>query len=91
MDGQSITVPCSPQLGGTLVSAAQQLKHDYDPPDLCGKEGKPNDEDITALDQQGAASPMEVEGELPDMNAEVLHGDVNRATRYCQRWRFLNL
>ena len=30
------------------------------------------DEEIAALDLQGAASPMEVEGELPDMNAEEM-------------------
>ena len=29
-----------------------------------------NDEKIATLDLQGAASPMQVEGELPHMNAE---------------------
>ena len=29
-------------------------------------------EEIAALDLQGAASPMEVEGELPDMNAREM-------------------
>ena len=62
-----------------------------------GEEWELNDEEIAALDLQGAASPMEVEGELPDMNAEemakegfylvksVLHH------RYRQGWRFLTL
>ena len=64
VDGQRITVRCSPGLGGTLVCASQQPKRYYDREDLCGEECKPNDEDIAALDLQGAASPMEVEGEL---------------------------
>ena len=40
----------------------------YDPEDLFGEEWELNNNDIAALDLQGAASPMEVEGELPDMN-----------------------
>ena len=67
-----MTVRCSPQLGGTLVCATQQLKRYYDPEDLCGEEWELNKEEIPALDQQGAASPMEVEGELPDMNAKEM-------------------
>ena len=70
VDGQRITVRCSPRLGGTLVCAAQHLKRYYDPEDLCGEEWELNDEEIAALDLQGTASPMEVEGDLPDMNAE---------------------
>ena len=31
-----------------------------------------NDEEIAALELQGAAGPMEVEGELPDMNADEM-------------------
>ena len=97
VDGHRITVRCSPRLGGTLVCAAQHLKRYYDPEDLYGEGGELNDEEIAASDLQGAASPMEVEGELPDMNAEemakegfylvksVLHH------RYCQGWRFLTL
>ena len=34
----------SPQLGGTLVCAAQQLKRYYDPEDLCGEEWELHDE-----------------------------------------------
>ena len=52
------------------MCAAQQLKRHYNPEDLCGKEWELNDEEIAALDLQGAASPMEYEGELPNMNAE---------------------
>ena len=52
--------------------AAQQLKHYYDPEDLYEEEWELNDEEIAALDVQGAASPKEVEGELPDMNAEEM-------------------
>ena len=51
------------------MCAAQQLNHYYDPEDLCGEEWELNDEEIAALDLQGAASPMEVEESLPDMNA----------------------
>ena len=72
VDGHRITVRCSPQLGGILVCAAQQLKRYYDPEDLCGEEWELNDEESDALDLQGAAWPMEVEGELPDMNAEEM-------------------
>ena len=54
------------------MCAAQHLKRYYDPEDLCGEEWELNDEEIAALDLQGAASPMEVEGELPDMNAEEM-------------------
>ena len=69
-DGHRITVRCSLRLGGTLVCAAQQLKRYYDPEDLCGEEWELDDEETAALDLQGAAGPMEVEGELPNMNAE---------------------
>ena len=72
VDGHRITVRCSPRLGGALVCAAQQRKRYYDPEDLCGKEWELNDEEITALDLQGAASPMKVEGQLPDMNPEEM-------------------
>ena len=54
------------------MCAAQHLKRYYDPEDLCGEECELNDEEIAALDLQGAASPMEVEGELPNMNAEEM-------------------
>ena len=72
VDGHRITVRCSPRLGGTLLCAAQHLKRYHDPEDLCGEEWRLNDDEIAALDLQGAASPMEVEGELPDMNAEEM-------------------
>ena len=72
VDGHRITVRCSPRLAGTLVCAAQQLKRYYDPEDLCGEEWELNYEEIAALDLQGAVSPMEVEGELPDMIAEEM-------------------
>ena len=97
VDGHRITVRCSPRLGGTLVCAAQKLKRYYDPEDLCGEERKLNDEDIAALDLQGAASPMEVEGEPPDMNAEEMAKEgfylVKSVIRhsYHQDWRFLTL
>ena len=97
VDGHRITVRCSPRLGGTLVCAAQHLKRYYDPEDLCGEEWELNDEEIAALDLQGAASPMEVEGELPDMNAEEMAKEgfypVKSVLRhrYCQGWRFLAL
>ena len=72
VDGHRITVPCSPRLEGTLVCAAQQLKRYYDQEVLCREEWELNEEEIAALDLQGAASPIEVEGELPDMNAEEM-------------------
>ena len=97
VDGHRITVRCSPRLGGTLVCAAQHLKRYYDPEDLFGEEWELNDEEIAALDLQGAASPMEVEGELPDMNADMMAKEgfylmksVLRH-RYRQGWRFLTL
>ena len=97
VDRHRITVRCSPRLGGTLVCAAQQLKRYYDAEELCGEEWELNDEEIAALDLQGAASPMEVEGELPDMNAEEMAKQgfylVKSVIRHCYRqgWRFLTL
>ena len=97
VDGHCITVRCSPRLGGTLVCAAQHLKRYYDPEDLCGEEWELNDEEIAALDPQGAASPMDVEGDLFDMNAEEMAkegfylGKSVLCHRYCQGWRFLTL
>ena len=97
VDGHRITVRCSPPLGGTLVCAAQQLKRYYDPGDLCGAEWELNDEEIASLDIQGAASLMEVEGELPDMNAVEMAKEgfylvkLVIRHRYRQRWRFLTL
>ena len=79
------------------MCAAQHLKRYHDPEDLCGKEWELNDEEIAALDLQGAASPMEVEGELPDMNAEEMAKEgfylVKSVLRhrYRQGWRFLTL
>ena len=79
------------------MCAAQQLKRYCDSEDLCGKEWQMNDEEIAALDLQGAASPMGVEGELPDMNAGEMVKEgfylvkfVIRH-RYCQGLRFLIL
>ena len=63
--GHRITVRCSPR----LLCAAQQLKRYYSPEDLWREEWELNDGEIAALDLQGA---MEVEGELPDMNAEEI-------------------
>ena len=97
VDGQRITVRCSPQLGGTLVCAAQELKRYYDPEDLCGDEWELDNEDIAALNLQGAVSPMEVEGELPDMNAVEMDKEgfylVKSVIRHRHRqgWRFLTL
>ena len=75
----------------------QGWKRHYGPEDLCGEEWERNDEEIAALDLQGAASPMEVEGGLPDMNAEEMAGEglylVKSVIRhlYCQELRFLTL
>ena len=97
VDGHRITVRCSPRQGGTLVCAAQHLKRYYDPEDLCGEELELNDEKIAALDLKGAASPMEVEGELPDMKAEEMAKEgfylVKSVLRhrYRQGWRFFTL
>ena len=61
-----------------------------------GRNGN-RDEQIAALDLQGAASPMEVEGDLPDMNAQEMAKEcfylVKSVTRhrYRQGWRFLTL
>ena len=67
VDGHRITVRCSPRLGGTPGCAAQWPKHYYGPEDLYGKEWELNNERIAAVDLQGAATPMQVEGELPNM------------------------
>ena len=97
VDGHRIKVRCSPRLGGTLVCAAQQLKRYYDREDLCGEKWELNDEEIAALDLQGAVSPMEVAGELPDMNAQEIPKEgfylVKSVIRhrYRQGWRFLIL
>ena len=72
VDGHRITVRCSTRRKGALVCAAQQIKCYYDSEDLCGEEWEPNHEKMASLDLQGAASPMEVEGELPDMNPEEM-------------------
>ena len=79
------------------MCVAQHLKRYYDPEDLCWEEWELNNEEIAALDLQGAASPMEVEGDLPDMNAEEMAKEgfylvtyVLRH-RFCQGWRFLTL
>ena len=95
--GHRITVRCFPRLGGTVMCAAQQLKRYYDPEDLCGEEWELNEKEIAALDLQGAASPMEVEGDLPDMNAEEMTKEglylVKSVIqhRYRQGWRFPTL
>ena len=97
VDARRKTMRCSPRLGGIPVCAAQHLKCYNDPEDLCGEEWELNDEEIAALDLQGAASPMEVEGELPDMNAKEMAKEgfylVKSVLRhrYCQDWRFLTL
>ena len=76
---------------------AQHLKRYYEPEDLCREEWEVNDEEITALGLKGAASPMEVEGELPDMNAEEMAKEgsylVKSIIRHCYRqgWCFLPL
>ena len=96
-DGHRITVWCSPRLGGTLVCAAQRLKQYYDQEDLCGEDWELKDEEIAALDLQGAASPMEVEGELSDMNAEEMAKEgfdlvkLVLRHRYHQGWRVLTI
>ena len=97
VDGHRSTVRCSPRLGGGLVCAAQQLKGYYGPRDLCGEEWEQNDEEIAAPALQGAASPMEVEGELPDMNAEEMAKEgfylvkLFFRHRYCHGGCFLTL
>ena len=97
VDGHRITVRCYPQLEGTLVCAAQQLKRYYDPEDLCGEGSELNDEAIAAPDLQGAASRMEIEGEVPNMGAEEMAKEgfylVKSVIRhrYRQGWRFLIL
>ena len=79
------------------MCAAQQLRCYYDPEDLCGVEWELSEEEIAALDLQGAASPMEVEGEPPDMNAEEMAKEgfylvkLVIRHRYRQGWHFLTL
>ena len=79
------------------MCADQQLNRYYDPEDLCGEEWELNNEEIAALELQGAASPMEIEGELPDMNAQEMAEEgfylMKSAIRlhYRQGWHFLTL
>ena len=79
------------------MCAAEQLKRYYHPEDHCGKEWELNDEKIAALDLQGAASPMEVEGKLPDIIAEEMAREglylvkLVIRHRYRQGLRFLTL
>ena len=54
------------------MCAAQQLKHYYDPEDVWGDKWELNDQEIAALDLQGAASPIEVKGDLPDIKAKEM-------------------
>ena len=97
VDGHRITVRCTPRLEGTLVCAAQQLKRYCDPVDLCAEDWELTDKEIAALDLRGAASPMQVEGELPEMNAEEMPKEgfylVKSVIRhgYRQGWPFLTL
>ena len=96
-DCHRIAVRCSPRLGGTLVCAAQQLKGYYDGGEVCGEEWELNDEEIAASDLQAAATPMEVEGEVPDMNVEEMAKEgfyqvkLVFRHRYSQGWRFFTL
>ena len=77
------------------MCAALQLKRYYDTEYRCGEECKLNYEEIAALDLQVSASPMEVEGELADMNAEEMAKEGFYVVkliirhRYRQGWRFL--
>ena len=79
---------------GVRCSTAQAL---LQPRGILWKEWDLNDEEIAALDLQGAASLMEVEGELPNMNAEEMAKEgfylVNLVIRYRYRqgWLFLTL
>ena len=97
VNGHRITVQYSLRLGGTLVCAAKQLKHYYNPEPLCGEEWVLNNEGIAALDLQGAASPMEVEGELRDMNVKEIAKESFYMVksvlrhRFRQEWRFPTL
>ena len=70
------------------MCAAQQVKRYYDPEDLCGEELELNDEEIAALDLQGAASTMEVEGELPYLNAEVMAKEGSYLVKLVIRHRY---
>ena len=102
VDGHRITVRWSFRLGGTLVCAAQQLKHYYNPEELCGEERALNDEEIATVDLPGPAGPMEDkehgrEGEVPNKNREEMAKEVFYMVksipqdRYCPGWQFLSL
>ena len=80
-----------------MVCAAQQLKRYYDPEDLCGEEWELNNKEIATPDLQDAASTMDVEGELHDMNAKGVAKESFYLVKsvighpYCQGWRFVTL
>ena len=79
------------------MCAAKQLKHYYHPEELCWEDWELTEEEIAALDLQRTASPMEVEGELPDINSEETSKEAFYMLksilrhRYSQVWRFLAL
>ena len=51
---------------------AQRLNHYYCSKNLQGEEWELNDEEIAAMYLERAAGPLEVAGELPDMNTEEM-------------------
>ena len=75
------------------MCVAQQLKHYYNCEDFCGQERELS----ASLYLKGAASPREVEGNLPDINAEEMAREgfymVKSILRhgYRQGWRFLTV
>ena len=84
-------------MGGTPLCAAQQLKTWRDQEDLCGEGWELNDDEITALDQQGTGSPMGVEDSAAHMKAEEMAKEYLYLVRsilqhnYHQAWQFLTV
>ena len=64
---------------------------------MGGEELELNDEEVAAMDLQGAASSNEVEETLPDKNAEEMAKEGFYLVKsvlyhfYCRGWRFLTL
>ena len=79
------------------MCVALQLKHYYDPEALCGEELELNVQEIAALDPQGATSPIEIEADVPDMNAEEMvkkgFNMVRSILQHCYRkgWQIITL
>ena len=96
IDGTRIHVRCSPRLGGELLCAPKQLRHDHSPHDLSWDEWRLSDGAVERIHLENAASAEEAD-ELEEMIADEMAVDgyyvVAGIARheYKQGWKFLTL